>query len=83
MKLTAILCMAFLSSACASTGIGSGSLPKHGVPINSAAYGADSFTFDKPMPSHEVDKIDFYFKNCGVSSSRSHYSKTDYECKYP
>ena len=53
---------------------------------NNRAPGAASsnMMFNKPIPSRPNWKpVDFYYKHCTAMSSRSYYSKTEYDCSRP
>jgi hypothetical protein len=46
-----------------------------------AAYSMDNFTPHTPMPERKAKKLKFYFKECSVTESRTHYSNTSYFCE--
>jgi len=54
--------------------------------IDSAAYGADHFTFRKRMPARAPNDFEFYFKHCDLIGRRSpaaFYLQAEYGCTPP
>lgn len=45
-----------------------------------AAYSMDDFSPPVPRPEREPKRLKFYFKECSVTDSKSHYSSTAYIC---
>lgn len=73
-------------SGCSSSGKRLGWVNEEEAPdtnVDSAAYGADGFTYRKEQTIREPNDFQFYFKHCALSDNQAFYSKTAYWCTDP
>lgn len=47
------------------------------------AFAAEGFTFDRPMPHHPKEDLEFYYKNCSLKGRNPYPLKSEYECSEP
>lgn len=91
-KLMAVASSLLLLASCATgdtpAGTKFGSEPPlpDNLNVDSAAYGADHFTFRKRMPARAPNDFEFYFKHCDLIGRRSpaaFYMQAEYGCTPP
>lgn len=72
------LCLVLLSiTSCATSD------PEMTSKAHPATYVTDVFAIDNGMPLREIQKKEFYFKNCELESRRAFQSKIEYSCNEP
>ncbi len=56
-------------------------VPRDGV--DPSAMSASNMSVRKRIPTHEQNRVEFYFKHCDLDSSSAVTSKTSYFCNQP